>query len=87
MGTKMSDENKDVEQANKSGRVLVKILKAFMYNGSFVREGGEIDMNEDRAVNHMRAGDVERDEELIQKIKDRRTAAAQAAIADAGGDW
>ena len=59
----------------------------FMYNGSFVREGDEIDMNEDRAVNHMRAGDVERDEELIQKIKDRRTAAAQAAIADAGGDW
>lgn len=69
------------------GRVLVKVIKPFKYNGEFVEEGQTIEMNEARAVNHMRVGDIERDEDLIQKIKDQRTAAAEAAIADAGGDW
>ncbi len=69
------------------GRVMVKILKPFKYNGNFVEEGQLVEMNESRAVNHMRVGDIERDEELIKKIKDQRTAAANAAIADAGGDW
>jgi hypothetical protein len=67
--------------------IKVKILKAFKYNGTFVEPGQVVDMNEARAVNHMRAGDVERDEALISKIKAQREAEATAAIADARKDW
>lgn len=66
---------------------MVKVLKAFKYNGEFVYEGDVIEMNENRAVNHMRVGDLERDEALIEKIKQERIAAAEAAAKDAGGDW
>jgi len=52
-----------------AGRVMVKILSPFKYNGTFVQAGDVVEMNEDRAVNHMRVGDVERNEELIAKIK------------------
>jgi hypothetical protein len=83
----MSDENTIDTPVISQDRVVVKILKPFMYNGSFVREGDEVEMNEARAVNHMRVGDVERNEDLIKKIKEQRTSAAQAAIADAEGDW
>lgn len=82
----MPDQNITPEPAN-PGRTKVKILKPFQYNGQFVHPGDEVDMNEERAVNHMRAGDVDRDEVLINKIKTRRVAAAEAAKADAGGDW
>ncbi len=68
-------------------RVSVKIAKAFQYNGSFVREGDEVDMNESRAVNHMRVGDVVRDESLINKVKAERLGAAKAAQADAEAEW
>lgn len=69
------------------GRVLVKVLKPFMYNGVFVKPGDKVEFNEERAVNHMRAGDVERQEELIAKIKSQREAKAEAAIADAKAEW
>jgi len=68
-------------------RVKVKIIRPFKYNGTFVEAGQEVDMNEERAVNHMRVGDVERNENLIKKIKERRAAAADAAKADANKDW
>jgi len=68
-------------------RVKVKIVRPFKYNGQFVEAGQEVEMNEDRAVNHMRVGDVERNEDLIKKIKERRAAAADAAKADAQKDW
>lgn len=68
-------------------RVNVKVLKPFMYNGSFVKEGEEIDMNESRAVNHMRVGDLSRDETLINKVKAERLGAAKAAQADAEAEW
>ncbi len=58
-----------------------------MYNGTMVQEGEQVEMNDERAVNHMRVGDVERDEALIDKIKSKRHAAATAAIADAEGSW
>ena len=80
-----TDENEN--KPLPSGRTTVKILRPFKYNGQFVQEGQMVDMNEDRAVNHMRAGDVERNEELIIKVKQRRQAAAEAAAADAKGDW
>lgn len=79
---KMAEETKLPE-----GRVLVKVLKPFKYNGEFVDVGQEINMNEDRAVNHMRVGDLERDESLIEKVKARRIAAAEAAKSDAAGEW
>lgn len=68
-------------------RVNVKILKPFVYNGMMLQTGDVAEMNDERAVNHMRAGDVERDEGLINEIKERRTAAAEAAMDDAKGDW
>lgn len=68
-------------------KLKVKILRAFKYNGEFVAPGQEVEMNEERAANHMRAGDIERNEELISKIKAQREAAATAAIADARKDW
>ena len=68
-------------------RVKVKVAKPFMYNGNLLDVGSEVEMNDERAANHMRAGDVERDERLILIIKARREAAASAAIADARGDW
>ncbi len=86
----MSDENSKVETAETKlpeGRVMVTIKTGFMYNGTFVNEGEVVEMNVDRAVNHMRVGDVERDEELIAKVKEARTAKAKAAQADAEGDW
>ncbi len=81
----MGDET--INQALPEGRVLVKVLKPFKYNGEFVDVGQMIDMNESRAVNHMRVGDLERNEELIEKIKQQRVAAAEAARADAEGEW
>ena len=80
----MGNEN---EKNLPEGRVMVKIIRPFKYNGTFVEAGAEVEMNEERAVNHMRAGDVERQEPLIEKIKQRRIAAAEAAKADAGLDW
>lgn len=68
-------------------RINVKILKPFMYNGTMLQIGDVVEMNDERAVNHMRAGDVERDEGLINEIKERRSAAAEAAMDDAKGDW
>lgn len=69
------------------GKVKVKILKSFMYNGIDLAPGDEVEMNFSRAVNHMRVGDVERDEELIATIKAERIARAEAAKKDAQGDW
>lgn len=69
------------------GRVTVKVLKGFMYNGTMLKAGDSVEMNEDRAVNHMRAGDLERDEKVVEKVKARRLGAAKAAQADASGDW
>lgn len=69
------------------GRVLAKIVRAFMYNGTMLEVGQSVDMNEERAVNHMRAGDVERDNALVEKVKNRRLEAAKAAQADAEGNW
>jgi len=69
-------------------RVKVKILRPFMYNGELLKEGQEdVDMNIERAVNHMRAGDVERQDDVIAEVKQARSAAADAAKADAEGDW
>lgn len=68
-------------------KVKVKVAKPFMFNGLFVKPGDEVEMNEERAVNHMRAGDLERNEEVISKIKARREASANAALADAKGEW
>lgn len=70
-----------------AGKVRATILRPFKYNGEFVQAGDVVVMNEERAVNHMRVGDVERQEDLIAKVKERRIAAAEAAKADAGGDW
>lgn len=81
----MSDSNN--ENQLPEGRVNVTVKSGFMYNGTFVTEGEVIEMNIDRAVNHMRAGDIERDEELIAKVKDDRVAKAKAAQADAEGEW
>ncbi len=84
----MSDENKEtVGEQLPEGRVQVTVKSAFMYNGTFVKEGDVIDMNVERAVNHMRVGDVERDEELIAKVKEDRKAKADALRADAEGEW
>lgn len=68
-------------------KIKVKILKSFFYNGILVKEGDEVEMNKERAVNHMRAGDIKRDEQLIKKIKEQRLAAAEAAKSDALEDW
>jgi hypothetical protein len=79
---------RSTDAKNKSmTKVKIKILRPFQYNGKFVNEGDEIEMNEERAVNHMRVGDVERDEQLIKKIKEQRQAAAEAAIVDAQANW
>lgn len=84
----MSEENKDIQEDKlPSGRVKVTVKSAFMYNGTFVKEGDVIDMNEERAVNHMRVGDLERDEALITRIKEKRAAAAKQLQDDAEGDW
>lgn len=79
----MGDENKSLPE----GRVMAKILVPFQYNGTMLKVGDVVEMNEERAVNHMRAGDVERDEALISKIKQRRVDAAEAAKSDANADW
>lgn len=79
--------SQDQNLKKKDGRVLVKIIKPFKYNGEFVQEGQEVEMNEDRAVNHMRVGDVERQDDLINKVKQRRIDAAKAAQDDASRDW
>lgn len=79
----MADEKKTLPD----GRVQVKVLKGFMYNGSMVNPDDVIEMNLERAVNHMRVGDVERQEDLIEKVKASRVAAAEAAKADAEGEW
>lgn len=68
-------------------KIKVKVLKPFQYNGVYVGVGEEVEMNEERAVNHMRVGDVERNEQLIIKIKEQRAAAAEAVIADAQKNW
>lgn len=68
-------------------RVTAKIAKPFMYNGVLLEVGQEVEMNIERAVNHMRVGDVERDEDAINEVKAARQAAAEAATADAKGDW
>lgn len=68
-------------------KVKVKIVKPFMYNGKMLSKDEEVEMNIARAVNHMRVGDVERDEVLVDRIKQERIAAAEAAKADAQGDW
>lgn len=58
-----------------------------MYNGQMVVAGAEVEMNENRAVNHMRVGDVERQEKLVERVKQRRLGAAKAAQKDAEGKW
>jgi len=68
-------------------RVKVEILKSFMYNGKRVQPGDIVEFNEDRAVNHMRAGDIKRDESLIKKIKEQRIAEAEALKTDAQKEW
>lgn len=69
-------------------RVKVKILKPFMYNGKMLEVDQEdVDMNIERAVNHMRVGDVERNEEVVNEVKQARLDAANSAAADAKGDW
>lgn len=79
--------NENPPSALPDGRVLAKVLKPFQYNGVQLKEGDVVDFNEERAVNHMRAGDVERNEALINKIKQRRIDAAEAAKSDASQDW
>jgi hypothetical protein len=68
-------------------RITAKIVKPFIYNGALLEAGQEVEMNIERAVNHMRVGDVERNEEAIGEVKASRQAAAEAAQADAKGDW
>ena len=68
-------------------KINVKIAKPFMFNGQMLNVGDEVEMNASRAVNHMRVGDVERDEDLIAEIKASRIADAKSAQADAEGDW
>lgn len=85
--TKFMPDETEEKKALPEGRVMVVVLRPFKYNGTFVQEGDTIEMNQDRAVNHMRVGDLERDDELIQQVKDRRIAAAEAAKGDAEGDW
>lgn len=83
----MSEESESLPSSLPNGRVMAKILKPFKYNGEFVQAGDVVEMNEERAVNHMRVGDIERQEDLINKIKQQRIDAADAAKSDAGGDW
>lgn len=75
------------EKAMLEKRITVKILRPFMYNGKYVEAGSDVEMNIERAVNHMRVGDIERDENAIAEVKQARQAAAEAAAADAKGDW
>lgn len=68
-------------------KVTVTIVNPFMYNGTMLKAGDEVELPRDRAVNHMRVGDVERDDALIEAVKQERKAKAEAAIADANKDW
>lgn len=68
-------------------RITAKVLKPFMYNGTLLEVDQEVDLNIERAVNHMRVGDVERNEDAIAEVKAYRQAAAESAQADAKGDW
>ena len=79
----MPDEKIDLPD----GRVMVVIAKPFMYNGNLLKVGDKVEMNRNRAVNHMRVGDVERDDVLIAEVKQVRVDAAEAAKADAQGEW
>lgn len=59
----------------------VKIRRPFIYNGAVLRPGDEIDMpDNNRAVRHMLAGDVERDDRAIGDYRDKMIAEGEAKI-------
>lgn len=68
-------------------KLKVKVLKPFMYNGTMLRYGQEVELDFNRAVRHMRFGDVERNEDAIKTYKARLEAEAQAQIESAKSDW
>ena len=68
-------------------KVKVTIRQPFMYNGTLAKVGDVVDMYDERAYNHMRAGDVERDEAIIATVRQRRLAAAEAAHKNASESW
>lgn len=47
----------------------------------------EVELDFNRAVRHMRVGDVERNEEAIKTYKARLEAEAKAQIESAKSDW
>lgn len=68
-------------------KLTVKIVKPFMYNGTMVRTGQDIEMNFGRAVRHMRVGDIERNESAIKQYKLALKSEAEAKLKDAESDW
>jgi len=65
----------------------VKIIRPFMLSGLMLEAGAEVELEFKRACRHMRAGDVERNEEAISEYKDGQLADAKAKIKDAEKDW
>ncbi len=60
----------------------IKVKAPFMYNGKMLQAGDEEEMNEDKAVRHMRAGDLEKDQKAIEKYKNKMIAKHEAQIKD-----
>lgn len=59
----------------------VKIKRPFIYNGAALRPGDEVEMADPkRAVRHMLAGDIERDEKAVIDYKNKMIAEGEAKI-------
>lgn len=68
-------------------KIKAKVIRPFMYNGKMLKKGEVVEFNIERAVNHMRVGDLERNEEAIKKVKEKRRGQAEALLKDAEKDW
>lgn len=86
----MSDEKKTIQGTpkNPDNRYLkVKIIRPFMESGVMLEAGKEAELEFKRACRHMKAGDVERNEEAITEYKNSQISDAKAKIKDAEKDW
>lgn len=64
-------------------KVKCKVLKPFMYNGKLLVEGEIAEFYTDRAARHMRIGDLEKDENVVEAYKNKLRAEAEGKLKEA----
>jgi len=71
----------------KKNTLVVKVINPWLYNGVMLKEGEDIELNFNKAIRHMKVGDVERDEDGIKRYKATQKSNAEAQLRDSQADW